>query len=74
MTKGLVRSNNLSDIANKVVAVTNLGLAQEDYMALKGLYSTLGIDFTTISNIAKSSANFQAQIDAIGAKIGRAHV
>ena len=65
MTKGLVRANNLSDIPDKAVALANLGLLQEDYAALRGLYTTAGIDFSVIGGIAGSVGNYQAQIDGI---------
>jgi len=65
MTKGFVRANNLSDILDKAVALANLGLSQEDYAALKGLYTTAGIDFSVIGGIAGSVGNYQAQVDAI---------
>jgi len=69
MTKGLVRSNNLSDVPDKKQAVINLGLALEDYAALKGLYTTASLDFAVVGGIAGSEGNYQAQIDAISGSI-----
>ena len=65
MTKGLVRSNNFADLDNKEQAVVNLGLAQADYAALKGLYTTAGIDFAVIGEIGNSQGNYQAQLDGL---------
>ncbi len=66
MTKGLVRANNFSDLADKDEAVVNLGLSATDYAALKGLYTTAGIDFAVIGEIGNSQGNYQAQLDGIG--------
>jgi len=66
MTKGLVRANNFSDLADKDEAVVNLGLSAADYAALKGLYTTAGIDFAVIGEIGNSQGNYQAQLDGIG--------
>lgn len=65
MTKGLVRANNFSDLADKDEAVVNLGLSAADYAALKGLYTTAGIDFAVIGEIGNSQGNYQAQLDGI---------
>jgi len=65
MTKGLVRANNFSDLADKGEAVVNLGLSAADYTALKGLYTTAGIDFAVIGEIGNSQGNYQAQLDGI---------
>ena len=69
MTKGLARANNLSDVPDKKQALANLGLAPDDYTALKGLYTTAGIDFSVIGGIAGSIGNYQAQIDAISGTV-----
>ena len=65
MTKGLKRINNLSDVPDKNKALINLGLLPEDYAALRGIYPSLGIDFSVIGNIAGSAGNYQNQIDGI---------
>ena len=65
MTKGLVRANNFSDLADKDQAVVNLGLSSADYAALKGLYATAGIDFAVIGEIGNSQGNYQAQLDGL---------
>jgi hypothetical protein len=65
MTRGLVRANNFSDLTDKDQAVTNLGLSSVDYAALKGLYTTAGIDFAVIGEIGNSQGNYQAQLDGV---------
>ncbi len=65
MTRGLVRANNFSDLTDKDQAVTNLGLSSVDYAALKGLYTTAGIDFAVIGEIGNSQGNYQAQLDGL---------
>lgn len=63
MTKGLVRKNNLSDLADAEQARINLGLATEDYNRIRGLYSSAGVSNVDVQRIAGSTGNYQAQID-----------
>jgi hypothetical protein len=63
MTRGLVRSNNLSDLPSPEQARINLGLNNDDYDAIKSLYVGVGLRATDVQRIARSSNNYQLQID-----------
>jgi hypothetical protein len=64
MTRGLVRKNNLSDLADAVAARANLGLATADYNRIRGLYASAGVSNTDVQYIASSAGNYQAQINS----------
>ena len=64
MTRGLVRKNNLSDLADAVAARANLGLATADYNRIRGLYASAGVSNTDVQYIADSAGNYQAQINS----------
>lgn len=65
MTRGLVRKNNLSDLANPLLARENLGLATADYDRIRGLYASAGVTNVDVQRIADSSGNYQAQINSL---------
>lgn len=65
MTRGLVRKNNLSDLANAEEARKNLGLTTEDYSRIKGLYTSAGVSNVDVQRIAGSASNYQNQIDSL---------
>jgi hypothetical protein len=65
MTRGLVRKNNLSDLADPILARENLGLATADYNRIKGLYASAGVTSVDVQRIADSSGNYQAQINGL---------
>ena len=64
MTRGLVKTNNLSDLQHAEQARINLGLATNDYLAIKGLFISSGVSNLDIQKIANSTSNFQGQIDS----------
>lgn len=64
MTRGLVRNKNLSDLPSPEQARINLGLNNADYDAIKGLYLGIGLRASDVQCIAKSSNNYQLQIDS----------
>jgi hypothetical protein len=53
MTQGLLRKNNLSDLASSDKALQNLGLNPADYQQIKGLYSQ-----ETRTNLLRRSQSF----------------
>lgn len=69
MPKGLVRKNNLSDLANAEQARINLGLATADYNRIRGLYSSAGVSNVDVQRIAGSTGNYQAQINSLTATL-----
>lgn len=69
MTKGLVRKNNLSDLENAEQARFNLGLASADYNRIRGLYTSAGVSNVDVQRIARSTSNFQQQIDSLNASL-----
>jgi hypothetical protein len=69
MTRGLVRKNNLSDLPDPVQARTNLGLATADYNRIRGLFTSAGVSNVDVQRIARSTSNFQQQINSISATI-----
>lgn len=70
MTKGLVRKNNLSDLESAEQARINLGLANADYDRIRGLYTSAGVSNFDIQCLARSTGNYQAQINSINATLG----
>lgn len=64
MTRGLVRKNNLSDLADPAQARVNLGLQENDYIRIKGLFLSSGVTNVDVQRIAGSVNNFQAQINS----------
>jgi hypothetical protein len=69
MTRGLVRKNNLSDLPDPIQARTNLGLAPADYNRIRGLFTSAGVSNVDVQRIARSTGNFQQQINNIGATV-----
>ena len=69
MTKGLVRKNNLSDLENAEQARFNLGLASADYNRIRGLYTSAGVSNVDVQRIARSTSNFQQQIDSLNSSL-----
>lgn len=65
MARGLVRSNNLSDLPDPEQARTNLGLATADYNRIRGLFTSAGISNVAVQRIANSTSNFQNQINGL---------
>jgi hypothetical protein len=65
MARGLVRKNNLSDLPSPEQARINLGLASADLNKIKGLFPSAYIQPTEIQCLARSSSNFQQQIDSL---------
>jgi hypothetical protein len=65
MTRGLVRSNNLSDLPDAEQARANLGLATADYNRIRGLFTSASISNVAVQRIANSNGNYQAQINSI---------
>lgn len=65
MTRGLVRNNNLSDLADPVQARINLGLATADYNRIRGLFTSAGVSHVDVQRIARASSNYQQQITSI---------
>jgi hypothetical protein len=70
MTRGLVRKNNLRDLTNAEQARTNLGLQNDDYKRIKGLFLSSGVSNLDVQKIANSSTNFQSQVNASTALLG----
>lgn len=64
--QGLTRNNNLSDLADPIKARANLGLADLDYRRIKGLWSIANLNNLCFQRIARSSSNFQVQLNTIG--------
>jgi len=69
MVRGLVRKNNLSDLENAEQARINLGLASADYNRIRGLYTSAGVSNVDVQRIARSTNNFQQQIDSLSASL-----
>jgi len=69
MTRGLVRNNNLSDLPSPEQARINLGLSNEDYDAIKGLYIGIGLRASDVQRIARSASNYQLQVDVTSATL-----
>ena len=69
MARGLVRKNNLSDLENAEQARINLGLASADYNRIRGLYTSAGVSNVDVQRIARSTSNFQQQIDSLSASL-----
>ena len=69
MTRGLVRKNNLSDLLSSEQARINLGLASADYNRIRGLYTSAGVSNVDVQRIARSTSNFQQQIDSLNASL-----
>jgi hypothetical protein len=69
MTRGLVRKNNLSDLPSPEQARTNLGLATADYNRIRGLYTSAGVSNVDVQRIARSTGNFQQQINSLNASL-----
>ena len=69
MSRGLVRKNNLSDLENAEQARINLGLASADYNRIRGLYTSAGVSNVDVQGIARSTSNFQQQIDSLTASL-----
>ena len=69
MARGLVRKNNLSDLENAEQARINLGLASADYNRIRGLYTSAGVSNVDVQRIARSTSNFQQQIDSLNASL-----
>jgi hypothetical protein len=69
MTRGLVRTNNLSDLPDPIQARTNLGLATADYNRIRGLFASAGVSNVDVQRIAGSTSNFQQQINSISATV-----
>jgi hypothetical protein len=69
MARGLVRKNNLSDLENAEQARINLGLASADYNRIRGLYTSAGVSNVDVQRIARSTSNFQQQIDSLTASL-----
>jgi hypothetical protein len=69
MTRGLVRSNNLSDLPSPEQARINLGLATADYERIRGLFQSAGLTNVDIQRIAGSINNYQQQIDSINTTV-----
>jgi len=67
MTRGLVRKNNFSDLPDAIQARTNLGLATADYNRIRGLFTSAGVSNVDVQRIARSTNNFQQQINGISA-------
>ena len=65
MTRGLVRDNNLSDLADPIRARENLGLAAADYDSMRGLSLSAGVTNTDVQRIANSAGPYQPQLNAI---------
>jgi hypothetical protein len=69
MTRGLVRKNNLSDLDSAEQARINLGLATDDYNRIRGLYTSAGVSNVDVQRIARSTGNFQQQINSLNASL-----
>ena len=69
MARGLVRKNNLSDLENAEQARINLGLASADYNRIRGLYTSAGVSNVDVQRSARSTSNFQQQIDSLNASL-----
>ncbi len=69
MTRGLVRKNNLSDLPSPEQARINLGLATADYNRIRGLFTSAGVSNVDVQRIARSTGNFQLQIDGLTSTI-----
>ena len=69
MARGLVRKNNLSDLENAEQARVSLGLASADYNRIRGLYTSAGVSNVDVQRIARSTSNFQQQIDSLNASL-----
>lgn len=69
MTRGLVRKNNLSDLGSPEQARVNLGLATDDYNRIRGLYTSAGVSNVDVQRIARSTGNFQEQINSLNASL-----
>jgi hypothetical protein len=69
MTRGLVRKNNLSDLPSPEQARINLGLATADYNRIRGLFTSAGVSNVDVQRIARSTSNFQLQIDGLTSTI-----
>ena len=69
MPRGLVRKNNLSDLPSPEQARINLGLATADYRRIRGLYASAGVSNIDVQRIARSTNNYQTQINSINAII-----
>jgi len=65
MTRGLVRKNNLSDLPSAEQARINLGLATADYNRIRGLFTSAGVSNVDVQRIARSTSNFQGQINGL---------
>lgn len=69
MTQGLVRNKNLADLQSPKEAVANLGLNSEDYDRIKGLYTSVGLRASDVQCIARSSSNYQSQINTLSSTL-----
>lgn len=69
MVRGLVRKNNLSDLEDAEQARINLGLASEDYKRIRGLFTSAGVSNVDVQRIARSTSNFQQQIDSLNVSL-----
>jgi len=69
MTRGLVRKNNLSDLPSAEQARINLGLATADYNRIRGLFTSAGVSNVDVQRIARSTSNFQGQINGLTATL-----
>lgn len=67
--RGLVRNNNLSDLPDKAIALKNLGLNPDDYNRIRGLYAVSGFSNLRLQRIARSSSNFQVQLDSLNTNL-----
>ena len=69
MARGLVRKNNLADLENAEQARVSLGLASADYNRIRGLYTSAGVSNVDVQRIARSTSNFQQQIDSLNTSL-----
>lgn len=63
MPEGLLRNNNLSDLPDREQAVRNLGLDPRDVVRIRGVAYPGGVTAANVQRIARSSGNFQQQLD-----------
>lgn len=69
MARGLVRKNNLSDLADQEQARINLGLATADYNRIRGLFTSAGVSNVDVQRIAGAASNYQQQIDSLASTL-----